>query len=141
MAGVSQYTQETADLICDLIVEGKSIRQICSLDDMPASSTIFKWLSVFPAFAEQYTRAKREQAERLADELIELADDDSKDISGELSMPNGVAVQRSRLMVDTRKWYLSKVLPKVYGDKILNEHTGKDGGAMEFVVKSILEEK
>jgi hypothetical protein len=30
--------------------------------------------------------------------------------------------------VDTRKWLLSKALPKVYGDKIA--HTGPDGGPL-----------
>ena len=42
-------------------------------------------------------------------------------------------MQRSRLRVDTRKWLLAKVLPKVYGDKL--QHTGEGGGAVTFVMK------
>jgi hypothetical protein len=38
-------------------------------------------------------------------------------------------VQRSRLRVDARKWLLSKLLPKQYGDRV--EVTGKDGGPLE----------
>jgi len=34
-------------------------------------------------------------------------------------------IQRARLRVDTRKWILSKMLPKVYGDKF---QVGGDGG-------------
>ena len=30
--------------------------------------------------------------------------------------------------MDTRKWVLSKALPKIFGDKLVNEHTGRDGG-------------
>jgi hypothetical protein len=40
-------------------------------------------------------------------------------------------INRSRLRVDTRKWYASKVLPKIYGDKLISEVTGKDGGAIK----------
>lgn len=96
-------------------------------------STVFKWLRDHKEFSEQYARAKEAQAEAFADELISLADDSSNDITGELQMPNGVAVQRSRLMVDTRKWVMSKLLAKKYGDKL--QHTGGDGeGPVQFVV-------
>jgi hypothetical protein len=136
----SEFTEEKAATICELLMRGNSLRKICSLDDMPEKATVFNWLHKFPSFFDQYTRARQVQAEHLADEIFDVSDDDSKDVSGELEMPNGVAVQRSRLMVDTRKWYLSKVLPKIYGDKVLTEHTGKDGGPIQFVTKSILEE-
>ena len=128
----SGYTQELADLICLLLSEGQSLRKICALEDMPSQSMIYRWLIDNKDFREQYTRAREEQAEFYADELIGIADDDSKDVSGELQMPNSVAVQRSRLQVDTRKWLLSKLLPKKYGDKI--EHTGPEGGPIQAAV-------
>jgi len=40
---------------------------------------------------------------------------------------NPEVIGRSRLRVDTRKWYLSKVLPKIYGDKLQTEHSGTIG--------------
>ena len=46
------------------------------------------------------------------------------------------AVLRSRLRVETRKWLLAKMLPKVYGDKLVTEHTGKDGEAIELNVNT-----
>ncbi|CAB4121084.1 hypothetical protein UFOVP154_22 [uncultured Caudovirales phage] len=88
-------------------------------------STIFKWLNAFPEFAEQYARAREAQADTLADELTDIADDGSndwmerKDAEGVIIgwRENGEAVQRSRLRVDTRKWIASKLKPKKYGDK------------------------
>lgn len=128
MGRPTDYSPEKAQLICDLLMRGYSLRKAClAHEDMPDQSSVFNWLHKYPEFFEQYTRARQVQAERLADEIIDLADDDQKDVSGELQMPNGVAVQRSRLMVDTRKWYLSKVLPKIYGDKVVQEHTGEVG--------------
>ncbi|MEU6504669.1 hypothetical protein ABZ895_34575, partial [Streptomyces californicus] len=36
---------------------------------------------------------------------------------------NGEHVQRSRLRIDTRKWYLSKIMPKKYGERIQHDQT------------------
>jgi len=41
---------------------------------------------------------------------------------------NGDHVQRSRLRIETRKWILSKALPKIYGDKVAV--TDSDGGKL-----------
>jgi hypothetical protein len=133
MARLSEFSPEIGDAICELIADGQSLRAICAPDAMPAKSTVFKWLRDNQSFSDQYARAKEAQAENFADELMEIADDASGDVSGELEMPNGVAVQRSKLRIDTRKWVMSKLLAKKYGDKL--QHTGGDGeGPVQFVV-------
>jgi hypothetical protein len=140
----TEFSSELAIEICSRIAAGESLRSICSQDDTkPAASTVCLWnLENRSGFSEQYARARQMQAEILADELFEVADDGSNDWVETKFGPqiNGEVVQRSRLRVDTRKWYLSKVLPKIYGDKVLNEHVGPDGGPVQFLVKSILEE-
>lgn len=72
-------------------------------------------------FAERYARARETGFEVLADELTEIADetahDTVKDAQGN-DRPNNEWISRSKLRVDTRKWLLSKMLPKVYGDKL-----------------------
>jgi hypothetical protein len=81
----------------------------------------------------------------MADELIDIADDGRNDwmarpgnatIGYEL---NGEHVQRSRLRSDTRKWLLSKCLPKVYGDKI-NADVSVDGGVTIKIVGGLPED-
>lgn len=84
------------------------------------------------------------QAELLADELFSIADDGKNDTqkdeeSGAI-FTNHDVINRSRLRVDTRKWYLSKVLPKIYGDKLDMNLAGKDGGPLVFQVKRVGEE-
>ena len=66
---------------------------------------------------ETYTRAREARADIIADEIIQIADN----CKGE----DNVAVQRDRLKVDTRKWLLSKLMPKRYGDRIEVEQTGE----------------
>jgi hypothetical protein len=132
----TEYKQETADAICERIASGESLRSICRDDDMPVLSTVFKWLSQQQLFADQYTRAREEQAEALADEIIDIADESYNDYdvkeNGSLVV-NNEAIQRSKLRVEARKWVASKLKPKKYGDFQRMEHTGKDGGAMQSV--------
>lgn len=74
------------------------------------------WVSQDEELAERYARAKRLQAELLAAELIEIADEEpgTTDNGG----TDSGRVADKRLRVDTRKWILAKLLPKVYGDKL-----------------------
>jgi hypothetical protein len=128
----SAYTDEIALRVCSEIASGKSLRRICDADDMPVISTIMLWLvdGKHQFFSEQYAEARRIQAEALADEIFDIADDGKNDYvegaGGEGAAAyklNGEAVARSRLRIDTRKWYLSKVLPK-FADKQQIEHSG-----------------
>lgn len=122
--------QSKADIICAAIAEGYSLRKACQLPDMPKPSTVCEWVLKDAAFAEQYTHARQLQAQLLADEILEIADDGRNDIieveeNGKTRIEtNWDCIHRSRIRVDTRKWYLSKVLPKIYGDKIGVEHSG-----------------
>lgn len=127
MGRLSEYSPEVGDAICELIMDGKSLREICSPEGMPDKSTVFRWMFRHEEFRDQYARAKEAQAENFADELMEIADDASGDVSGELDMPNGVNVQRARLRVDTRKWVMSKLLAKKYGEKLDLNHGGTVG--------------
>ena len=94
-------------------------------DWLPSATTIFKELYENKAFAERYARAREAQAEFLADQILEIADDSSKD-EEEVTITEGVTatrtnyenIQRSRLRVDARKWKASKLYPKVYGEKL-----------------------
>lgn len=113
--------------ICKRIAEGESVRSIVKDEKMPSATTIFNWLfdEDKKEFLAQYETARNIQAEIMFEELLEIADDSKKDIETrvnaegeEYEVPNKEYVQRSRLRVDTRKWYLSKVLPKKYGEKL-----------------------
>lgn len=115
------FSDELAIAICERLACGESLRKICLSDDMPAQSTVYKWL-LDPEradFVEQYARARELQADTLFDECQDIADDGSNDYMGDDEKYNGDAVQRSRLRIDTRKWMAGKLRPKKYGDKTL----------------------
>lgn len=122
MGRPTKYTEELAEQICELIAtSSKGLNTICrETENLPAPSTVYKWLSEQPDFSEKYARAREIQADLLADEIIEIADDTSNDtlVSDTGEYANKEWINRSRLRVDARKWKASKLAPKKYGDKV-----------------------
>lgn len=132
----SSYSEQKAAAICERIANGQCIREIAAAEDMPAMSTIFRWLAAYPSFREQYARSKEAQIEFLAEEMLSISDDATNDWmertgnDGSTSwVTNGEHIQRSRLRIDTRKWLLSKLAPKKYGDRVEQVHTGDPDAA------------
>ncbi len=120
----SSYTEEKGNAICERIALGESLTQICKTDGMPPKQTVLRWIVHFPSFHDQYARAREAQAEHFADEILDIADDGSNDYmkrqngdGEEYEATNHEHIQRSRLRVDSRKWLMSKVAPKKYGDR------------------------
>lgn len=102
---------------------------------MPDRSTVHLWVvEDREGFSRQYANARQAQALRWADEILEIADDGTNDTyeTDEGERVDSDVIQRSRLRVDTRKWLLSKVLPKVYGDRTALEVSGPDGKPIEL---------
>lgn len=116
------FDQDVADLICDeTCSSNKSLKTILKENPtFPKTTTIFKWLNENQEFANNYARAKMLQADYLAEEILEIADDSSNDtVEGEYGpMENKEWVNRSKLRVDARKWIASKLKPNKYGDKL-----------------------
>jgi hypothetical protein len=113
------------------MAEGETLRQVCRDPAMPARSTVYRWLSKIPPFADQYARAREALVEAWADEIIDIADDGTTDYvtkvgrnGAEYEAVDQEHIQRSRLRVDTRRWLLSKLNPGQYGDHMEVEHTG-----------------
>ena len=128
----SGYTQKIADKICERIALGESIRSVSECETMPCAATMFKWMRDYPEFLKQYEKATTERAHYQAEEIIDIADNSTNDfmtkhVHGEdIEVVNHENIQRSRLRVDTRKWLMSKMVPKKYGERISQEITGKD---------------
>lgn len=116
----SSYVKEVADDVCQLIEQGESLRKICERPGMPNQRTIFRWLNENDEFCQQYARARENQADFLLEEMLEISD---------LATPEDVSV--AKLRVDARKWYITKVAPKKYGDKVTQEITGVNGAPIE----------
>ena len=124
--------QQQIDSVLASLKSGESLRKSCEAVNISAS-TFLRWIDDDATLAEQYARARQEGYSLLADELIAIADEkevevryDGEDVKLDLS---STGVARNRLRVDTRKWMLSKMLPKIYGEKLETtvKGTGENG--------------
>jgi len=124
-AGRSTYTTQMADIICIRLAEGESLKEIVKTEGMPNRATVYRWLLEQPAFCDKYARAREEQADTLADEIIAISDENPRtneirDSEGnvlDIKIDSGyVAYQKQR--IDARKWTAMKLKPKKYGDKL-----------------------
>jgi len=117
------------NFICSEIEKGNSLREVLRHhDNMPSTQTFYKWIDSDSEKSKQYARSCEVRADILFDEIIEIADDTSNDSvyteNGE--KVNSEWINRSRLRVDARKWILSKMNPKKYGDKTDITTNGKE---------------
>ncbi len=118
-----ELTDDLVNKIVDGIMDGKSVRQICAAEDMPDNRTVQRWIASNAEFAAKCARARELQADNIFEDMQEVADYGNPD-----------DVQRAKLRVSTMQWRASKLAPKKYGEKIQAEHTGADGGPMQFTV-------
>ena len=122
----SSHSASLGDFICEQIADGKSLRSICAAEGMPHKATVFRWLAENERFRDQYARAREAQADALADEILDIADngenDSYTDENGNVRTDHDV-IARSKLRVDARKWIASKLKPKVYSERVFQEHS------------------
>ncbi len=130
------YARE--EVIADIfarIASGESMNKICQEDGMPARKTLFSWIAEDAEIQRRYELALVMRTEVHAEQILDIADDGTNDSytddEGNVRVDHDV-IARSKLRVDARKWHMSKMNPKRYGDKITQEHTGANGGAIEM---------
>lgn len=137
----TDYSPKLAARICERMAQGESVRSICRDEDMPALSSVYVWLTKHPEFVEQYTRAKTDSAEAMAEEMLEIADRTDRDFTLDPETMtlrvDGEHIQRARLMVDTRKWLLSKLAPKKYGDKVDVNHGSQPDNPLSVLLEQV----
>lgn len=129
MGRPSDYSEKLGDEISLQLAMGNSLRKICKADDMPEWRTCLRWASkVGHPFYQQYARGRELQADTMADDIVDIAD--------EAKCHNTAAAAKVR--VDARKWVASKLNPKRYSDVPENHHiqpNSKDDPEISGVTK------
>ena len=117
----SDYCEEVIEEICLRLSFGEGLVKICKDDHLPARQTVISWLFKHKEFADRYAQAREAQADYLLEELLDIADntegDTYTDAKGNVRVDHE-NINRSRLRVDTRKWVITKLAPKKYGDRV-----------------------
>lgn len=108
----NESTKEKIQKVLALMAEGQSVRKSCADAEIPRS-TFLKFVD-----GDQYARARDAQADAHFDGLIELE---------EQCRDGLLDPQAFRALLDSRKWRLARMRPKLYGDRATLDHTSSDG--------------
>ena len=103
------------DRILKAVSSGISLKKACKVEKGINRPTFYDWMNKDDALADKYARARKQGWACMADELVDIIHN---------TEPQSEHVQLTKLEVDTKKWLLSKMLPKTYGDKQEVEHKG-----------------
>ena len=112
----------TFDAILSEIRAGAATRNVIVQHGV-SGREFYAGLDADNTMAERYARARADSMDAIADDAMRIADD------GELE------ADHKRIMVDARKWFLSKLAPKKYGDRLDTTHSGPDGGPVELAIR------
>jgi hypothetical protein len=107
-------------MICERMIEGENLVQICKDTAMPTRTTLYRWLDSNPDFATRCARAREGLADYLVDEIETMADETTE-----------ANVQSQKVKIATAQWRAMKMAPRIYGDRTRTEVTGADGGAVK----------
>lgn len=103
------------------MITGRSLRSILRDEGMPTRDTVYRWIIEDKKKSDQYARAADMRADEIFDEMMDISDSTDEDVitldNGNESVNHNV-INRDKLKIDTRKWILSKMNPKKYGEKV-----------------------
>jgi hypothetical protein len=109
------YTKRLADEICRRLARGRSLASIARDPGMPAAPTVIDWVNKdIDGFGPAYARARELGYAAMADEILEIADDGTKDwkkVSGKVWRLNRENLQRARFRISARQWLFTVARP------------------------------
>jgi hypothetical protein len=141
------YTPELADRICELIAtHPKGLETLCKIyPDLPSASIIRKWLREPDKsdFLHQYEISLSMRADNLFDEILEIADsielgETITTKAGGQEVTQADMIQHRRLRIDARKWIVSKLMPKKYGDSTQVQNSEQSETYQPPVIKVVI---
>jgi hypothetical protein len=117
----TQWTEQLVDDICDHLASGKSLLEVGKLKGYPSSATMYRQMMADEAFAARIARAREAQQDHEADLCVQMADSATPE-----------DWQQVKLRIWARQWRAAKLAPKRYGEKQTLEHTGANGGPVQY---------
>lgn len=99
---------QVVERICNAIAGGTLVKDAVSQEGL-RRETFWRWLAADAEFRQLFNEARISQAHALAEEAIEIADAPVRDHADAV---------RARTRVDVRKWFVAKLAPRIYGEKL-----------------------
>jgi hypothetical protein len=147
MSKPSQFDAEVAEIVLSRMRDGETLKAIARDENMPTANVVWRWTqgcNGAPAsWASSYARARLEQANGFAADIIEIADttDDAARAAAEAAvaeLPDDAtdtqirraffyakkrSLEERKLMIDARKWAAARMHPSKWGDRVTHDHS------------------
>lgn len=121
------FSQALFDEMLVEVMEGRTIREICSGPNRPAMKTFYEWVAADAERGKQYARARDVSSDGFEADILSLARSTNPD--------NATA---NKAAFEMLRWVASKRAPRRYGDKQTLEHTGEGGGPVQEIRRIIV---
>ena len=109
-----KFTLAACERICGDIASGLSAREAARREGI-SIGTLMMWRERHASFSEQYARACEIRTQLFTEDLLN-AMQDAHNASADPETATH-KINACKLEIDTKKWLLSKLLPKQYGDR------------------------
>jgi hypothetical protein len=106
---------QAAQKVFEGMRQGLSALKACKAVNL-SQSTLNRWMNEDSELAEEYARAREDLLEIVAEQIMEISDEPVPTLAN--GAVDSGAIQKQKLQVDTRRWLLSKLAPKKWGDKL-----------------------
>ena len=117
----SDYSDALADrIIAEIVENGRLLVDICAVDGMPNRATVYRWLADRRDFASRVDRAREAAADHSVSKARVIAEKCTSETAN-----------ADRVKISHYQWEATRMAPKKYSERRLNELTGKDGGPIE----------
>lgn len=117
------YCQATAEMIFERLCQGEGLVAICRDPDMPAASTVYRWIAQDLAFREAVTLAREIAAEAVFEKGFEIC---------EAATPETAYLAHVRLT--HLRWGAAKLAPRKYGGLKAQEAPDSEAGKVKTII-------
>jgi hypothetical protein len=132
MGRPSLYSPQTAQEICERLIEGETLAQICRDPSMPSMKAVFNWLALHSDFEAAFSRARKLRGTLWEEQILEIADDSRNDwlqketmFGAIVDVPNRELIERTKIRLDSRFRLMAIADPARYAPKTKHEHSGE----------------
>ncbi len=120
------FTPKLGQAIVERLATGEPLVKICADSAMPNRVTVWRWQIHHAEFCNMIIGAREWGADALGEEVLTIADHVAGDVG------------RDKLRCAARMWLVSKIAPRRYGERIVQELSGPGGGPIETATMSLM---
>ena len=121
MARISEYNYEMCVEICSEVAEGCNIKTVLKgKSEYPTFQTWCNWKREHNELFDLYVKTMQDKAESEMEEIDRVYD---------MLKKGKLEPSTANVLIQTNKWKAAKFYPKMFGEKIQQEHSGEIKGS------------